>query len=110
MGWVASEASGGGVLPSEARLPPGGLASSRRRRRIASEFIFDHVHTTYKYRNIRKQVYSQDLKLNSSIIVFSHHLRVQNISKRLKPFGNDDNKNYLLIKILKIKLIRIIHE
>ena len=34
-GW-ASEASGRGVLPSAARLPPVGLASSRRRRRIAS--------------------------------------------------------------------------
>ena len=32
----ASEASGGGLSPSVARLPPVGLASSRRRRRIAS--------------------------------------------------------------------------
>ena len=32
----ASEASGVGVSLSEARLPPVGLASSRRRRRIAS--------------------------------------------------------------------------
>ena len=36
----ASEASGGGGSPSEARLPPVGLASSRRRRRIASRKIF----------------------------------------------------------------------
>ena len=37
---LASEASGVGVSPSEARLPPVGLASSRRRRRIASLSIF----------------------------------------------------------------------
>ena len=35
-GLLASEASGGGLSPSEARLLPVGLASSRRRRRIAS--------------------------------------------------------------------------
>ena len=45
-GWLASKASGGrcwrakraagGELPSAARLPPVGLASSRQRRRIAS--------------------------------------------------------------------------
>ena len=33
----ASVASGGGVSPSEVKLPPVGLASSRRRRRIASK-------------------------------------------------------------------------
>ena len=36
----ASEASGGGASPSVARLPPVGLASSRRRRRIASRSYF----------------------------------------------------------------------
>ena len=51
-GVLASEASGGGeVLPSEARLPPVGLASSRRRRRIASPCI--NIFTRNSYRNYK---------------------------------------------------------
>ena len=79
---LASEASGGGVrrakraagggLPSEARLPPVGLASSRRRRRIASQVYFP------KLKFIKVEVNQSSPFLSRRLSSTQHLIRIRN--------------------------------